>query len=268
LEIFPAIAAFVSIYVLFADPAMVANNLESLSGLLPGGAIEVIREQVTRIATHGKGTLGWAFIIGLLVSLWSTNAGVKSLFDALNLVYSEEEKRGFVKLNLVSLMFTVGAILFAIFGTVAVLGVPIVLNHVGLGATTELIFKIGRWPVLLVLVTLALAFVYRYGPSRSKPKWRWVSWGSVFAAAVWIIQSILFSWYAANFGSYNQTYGSLGAVVGFMIWLWLSTIVILVGAELDAEMEHQTAHDTTTGAPKQLGARGASVADTVGAAQE
>jgi membrane protein len=268
LAIFPAIAAFVAIYSLFADPATVASNVESLSGLLPGGAIEIIREQMTRIASHGKSTLGWTFVSGLLVSLWSANAGVKSLFDALNLVYNEEEKRGFIKLNLLSMTFTIAGILFAIFGTVAVLGVPVALGHVGLGSATELIVRIGRWPVLLVLIALALAFVYRHGPSRSRPKWRWISWGSAFAAIVWIVLSILFSWYAANFGSYNQTYGSLGAVVGFMIWLWLSTIVILVGAELDAEMEHQTARDTTTGGPKQLGARGASMADTVGAPQE
>jgi membrane protein len=268
LAIFPAIAALVAIYGLFADPAMLTSNLESLSGLLPSGAIEVVREQVTRIASHGRTTLGWAFAAGLLVSLWSANAGVKSLFDALNLVYNEEEKRGLIKFNLLSLTFTVAGILFSILGMVAVFGVPLVLNDIGLGPTSGLILKAGRWPVLLALVALALAFIYRYGPSRATPKWRWISWGSAFAAAAWIAQSILFSWYASNFGSYNKTYGSLGAVIGFMIWRWLSTIVILVGAELDAEMEHQTARDTTTGAPKQLGARGASMADTVGAPQE
>jgi membrane protein len=142
---------------------------------------------------------------------------------------------------------------------------PVALNYIGLDGANDLILRIGRWPILFVLV--ALAFLYRYGPSRSKPKWHWITWGSAFAALAWILGSVLFSGYAANFGSYNQTYGSLGAVIGLMIWLWLSTIVILVGAELDAEMEHQTAQDTTTGPPKQLGARGATVADSVGAAQ-
>jgi membrane protein len=222
---------------------------------------------MTRIASHGKGTLGLAFAIGLLVSLWSANAGIKSLFDAVNLVYNEEEQRGLIKLNLVSLTFTVAAIAFVLFGIAAVVVLPIALNYIGMGGATDLIFRIGRWPILFVLVALALAFIYRYGPSRSKPKWRWVTWGSAFAALAWIVGSVLLSWYAANFGSYNQTYGSLGAAIGLMIWLWLSMIVILVGAALDAEMEHQTARDTTTGPPKPLGARGATMADRVGAAQ-
>jgi membrane protein len=222
---------------------------------------------MTRIASRGNGTLGVTFGIGLLVSLWSANAGIKSLFDALNLVYNEEEERGLIKLNLVSLTFTVAAILFGLVGLAAVVVLPLALNYIGLGGATDLIIRIGRWPILFLLVAVALAFVYRYGPSRSRPKWRWITWGSAFAALAWIVASILFSWYAANFGSYNQTYGSLGAAIGLMIWLWLSTIVILVGAELDAEMEHQTARDTTTGPPEPLGARGATVANRVGAAQ-
>jgi membrane protein len=124
---------------------------------------------------------------------------------------------------------------------------PLALNYIGLGGATDLIIRIGRWPILFLLVAVALAFVYRYGPSRSRPKWRWITWGSAFAALAWILGSVLFSWYAGNFGSYNQTYGSLGAVVGLMIWLWLSTIIILVGAELDAEMEHQTPIFTAMG---------------------
>jgi membrane protein len=162
----------------------------------------------------------------------------------------------------VSVTFTVAAIVFVLFGIAAIVVLPIALNYIGLGGATDLIFRIGRWPILFVLVALALAFLYWYGPSRSQPKWRWITWGSPFAALAWIVGSVLFSWYAANFGSYNQTYGSLGSAIGLMIWLWLSTIVILVGAELDAEMEHQTARDTTTGPPKLLGTRGA-----VGAAQ-
>jgi membrane protein len=268
LAMFPAIAALVAIYGLFADPATISSNLDSLSGLLPGGAIDVIRDQMTGIASRGKSTLGLAFAIGLLVSLWSANAGIKSLFDSFNLVYNEEEKRGLIKLNLVSLTFTVAAIVFVLFGIAAVVVLPVAFNYIGLGGAAHLIVRIGRWPILFVLVALALAFIYRYGPSRSKPKWRWITWGSAFAALAWIAGSVLFSWYAANFGSYNQTYGSLGAVVGLMLWLWLSTIVILVGAELDAEMEHQTARDTTTGPPMPLGARGATMADRVGAAQD
>jgi membrane protein len=260
LAMFSAIAALVAIYRLFADPATISSNLDSLAGLLPGGAIDIIHDQMTQIASRGRGTLGLAFATGLLVSLWSANAGIKSLFDALNLVYDEEEKCRLIKLNLVSLTFTVAAIMYVLCGIATVVVLPVALNYIGRGSAADLVFRTGRWPILFFLVAPTLAFIYRYGPSRSKPKWRWITRGSAFAALAWIVGSVLFSWYAANFGSYNQTYGSLGAAVGLMIWLWLSTIVILVGAELEAEMEHQTARDTTTGPPKPLGARGATMA--------
>jgi membrane protein len=145
--------------------------------------------------------------------------------------------------------------------------VPVILSYVGLSDSGDLLLRIGRWPAMYLLLTLALAVVYRYGPSREAPQWRWITWGSAIAALLWLGASGLFSWYAANFGNFNETYGSLGAVVGFMTWLWISAIVILLGAEIDAELEHQTAHDTTTGAPKPMGMRGARMADTIGAPQ-
>ncbi len=231
LAIFPAIAALVAIYGLFADPSTISANLDNLSGFLPSGALDVIRDQMNRIASHGKNTLGLTFAFGLLVSLWSANAGIKAIFDALNLVYNEEEKRGLIRLNLISLTFTLLALAFALLAVAAVVAVPVILGYVGLGGAAELILRFGRWPVLFVLIVLAIAALYRFGPSRAKPKWRWISWGSFVAALAWIIVSVLFSWYAANFGSYDATYGSLGAVIGFMVWLWLSTIVILLGAE-------------------------------------
>jgi len=149
----------------------------------------------------------------------------------------------------------------------AVVAVPIFLNYVGLSIQSDLLLRIGRWPALYLVLTVALAVTYRYGPSRQKPRWRWITWGSAIAALLWLAASALFSWYAANFGKFNETYGSLGAVIGFMMWLWISAIVILLGGEIDAEMEHQTARDTTTGPPKPMGMRGAEIADTVGAAQ-
>jgi membrane protein len=267
LAIFPAIAALVAIYGLFADPASIASHLDSLSGLLPGGALDVIREQMTRIALRGPSTLGLTFAVGLGVSLWSANAGMKSLFDALNLVYDEEEKRGLIGLNVVSFTFTALALVLVLFAMAAVIVLPAVVDYLGLQGTTDLLLRLGRWPLLFVVVGLALALIYRYGPSRSRPKWRWICWGSALAALWWIVLSLLFSWYAANFSSYDATYGSLGAIIGFMIWLWLSTIIVLLGAELDAEMEHQTMRDTTIGHPKPLGSRGARMADTVGTAQ-
>jgi membrane protein len=268
LALFPAIAALVALYGLFADPTTITSHLDNIAGLVPGGAIEVIRDQITRVASQGSTTLGLTFIGGLLASLWSANAGMKSLFDALNLVYNEPEKRGFIWLNAISLTFTVLAIVFALVAIGAMVVVPIVLNYLGLAGTTEMVIKIARWPGLLIVVTLAFAFLYRYGPSREKPRWRWITWGGAAAAVSWLVVSILFSWYAENFGSYNKTYGSLGAIIAFMFWIWLSTIVILIGAELNAETEHQTVHDTTTGRPQPIGTRGASMADTIGAKQD
>jgi len=266
LAIFPAIAALVSIYGLFADPQTISEHLSNASALLPGGAVDIIGEQINRLTAQSDTTLGATFLIGLAISLWSANAGIKALIDALNIVYDETEKRGFFKLNTVSLTFTIGFIGFILLALGAMVVLPIVVDYVGLRGFAETVIKLVRWPVLFVAVAFGIACLYRYGPSRDKAKWRWITWGSAFAALMWIAASMLFAWYAENFGSYNKTYGSLGAVIGFMTWIWLSTIVILVGAELDAEMEHQTARDTTEGPPKPLGTRGATMADTVGEA--
>lgn len=250
LALFPAIAALVALYGLFADPATIAGHLDKISGFVPEGAADVVRDQLNRLAAQGGSTLGVAFIVGLAVSLWSANAGIKSLFDGLNIVYSEEEKRGLIKLNLLSLAFTTATILFVLLSLAAIVVVPFIINFFGLAEFSNLIVRIARWPLLLVVVAFALAVLYRYGPYRRKVQWRWITWGSAFAAVVWLTASILFSWYVANFGSYNKTYGSLGAIIGFMIWIWLSTIVILIGAEIDAEMEHQRNRVATTGTPK------------------
>jgi membrane protein len=267
LAIFPAIAALVSLYGLYADAGTIASHLDDLSGVMPAGALDVLRDQMTRVASQGQGTLGLTFAISLLTSLWSANAGMKAFFDALNVIYGETEKRGFFALNALSLAFTTGAILFLLVAMSAIVVLPAVLNFVGFEDELVSVLPLLRWPAMFVVVSLSLAFLYRYGPSRSRAKWHWISWGSAAAALVWLAASILFSWYTAHFSSYNATYGSLGAVIGFMVWIWLSVVIFLMGAELDAEMEHQTLHDTTTGKPLPLGARGAAVADTVGAAQ-
>jgi len=267
LAIFPAIAALVAIYGLFADPSSIAQHLDQLGGFLPGGAVDVARDQLTRVASNGSKTLGLTFLIGLAISLWSANAAMKSLFDTLNIVYGEEEKRGFFKLNAMSLCFTILAILFVVAALGSVVAVPVILDYVGLPKAGDLLLRIGRWPAMYLVITFALAIIYRFGASRETPQWRWITWGSAIAALLWLAGSALFSWYAASFGKFNETYGSLGAIIGFMTWLWISAIVVLLGAEIDAEMEHQTAHDTTEGAPRPMGQRGAHMADSVGAAQ-
>jgi len=266
LAIFPAIAAIVSLYGLFADPIGIARTLESLAGVLPGGTLDVIRDQIMRVASAPQESLGLGVAIGLAVSFWSANSGMKAVFDALNVAYDEKEKRGFFKLNLVSLAFTVAAILFLLVAAAVVVGVPLLLEHLPLQNVTEWLVHLLRWPVMLICVISALAVLYRYGPSRDKARWRWVTWGSAIVGIVWLGASALFSWYAANFGSYNETYGTLGAVIGFMTWLWISAIIVLLGAEINAEIEHQTVRDSTVGPPTPLGTRGATMADTVGTA--
>jgi len=267
LALFPAVAALVSIYGLFADAATIQEHLNTIAVVLPGGALDLIGDQVRRITSKGNATLGFAFFSGLAISLWSANAGMKAMFDALNVAYGEEEKRSFIGLNVRSLAFTLAAILFILLALFGVVAVPVILNFIGLGKAAEWIVSLARWPVLLAVTVAGLAVLYRYGPSRNEAQWRWITPGSTLAAVIWIAGSMLFSWYVANFGNYNETYGSLGAAIGFMTWIWLSTTVVLVGAELNAEIEHQTAVDSTEEPPKPLGDRGARMADTVGEAK-
>lgn len=245
LAIFPALAALISLYGLVADPSTIGTHLSSLQGVIPGGGLQLITDQIHTLTSTPHQALGLGALVGLLTSLWSANAGVKSMFDALNAVYSEKESRSFVHLTWLSMCFTLGILGFVIVAIGAVVILPAVLNFVGLGATTDVLLSVLRWPVLLAGIGLFLALVYRYGPSRKKAKWRWISWGSAFSGLAWIVASLAFSYYVANFGSYNKTYGSLGAAVGFMTWIWISTIIVLTGAELNAELEQQTDRPTT-----------------------
>ncbi len=267
LAIFPAIAAFVSLYGLIADASTIDSHLSLVSGVLPAGAVDILHEQVTRLTAKGDAKLGLGFVTGLAIALWSANAGMKAIIDALNVVYDEKEKRSFVKLNLLSLLFTLIAMVSLMGSLAAVVIAPIVFSAVGLSSLPALAFAVLRWPLLLVLAAMALAAIYRYGPSRAEARWQWLSVGSATSAIGWLITSALFSWYIAHFGAYNATYGSLGAAVGMMMWMWISAIVILLGGELNAEIEHQTAKDSTVGSEKPLGERGAVMADTIGAAR-
>jgi membrane protein len=266
LALFPALTALVSLYGLFANATTINDQLSTLAGILPGGAVDIIREQVGRLASKGDAKLGFGFILGLGIALWSANAGMKAIIDALNVVYEEKEKRGFIKLNLVSLAFTVGAIASLLLALGAVVVLPLMLARLGFASVTETLVQYGRWPILLLLVIVGLALIYRFGPSRREARWQWLTVGSVFAAIAWLGSSALLSWYLASFAHYDATYGSLGAAIGLMMWMWISSIVILFGAQLNSEIEHQTARDTTVEHDKPLGARGAVMADTVGKA--
>ena len=266
LALFPALAALVSLYGLFADPATISDNLNAASGVVPGGGMQIITDQVHSLASSGGKALGFGAVLGIATSLWSANQATKALFDALNVVYDETEKRGFLLRTAVTLAFTVGGILFVLLAMAAVVAVPVVLNLVGLGSVADLLLRLLRWPLLLVALAALLACIYRFGPSREKARWHWVTWGGGFAAITWVLGSVGFSYYVSHFGSYDKTYGSLGAAIGFLTWIWLSATIVLVGGELNAEMEHQTARDTTTGPERSPGDRGATKADAIASA--
>ena len=263
LAIVPGLAALVSVYGLFADPVSVASHLQALSSFLPKEALDVIGGQLDRLARLPASQLGVGFIVGLGIALWSANNGVKAMFEGLNVAYGEKEERGFLRLTGISLLFTGGAIGAGILSIAAIAAVPAALNYFGAEGAFDLLLRLGRWPLLLAVLTLILALLYRFGPSRRSAKWRWITPGSLTAGILWIVVSALFSWYLANFGNYNETYGTLGATIVFMTWSWISAIIVLLGAELNAELEHQTERDSTVSGDKPLGQRGAHMADTV-----
>jgi len=264
LALFPALAAFISIYGFVADPVTVADHVAYLGGLLPSGGLDLIRGQLQALARQKPGALGIGFFIGLGIALWSSNSGMKALFDAMNIAYEEREKRSFITLNLMSILFTVGALLIGIVLLLTVGVVPALLGYFYLDAWTETLVAVSRWPILVGAMLTGISLLYRFGPSRERAKWRWLSWGALIATAAWIAASWLFSFYLQHFANYNATYGSLGAVVGLMMWTWISVIILIAGAAINAEMEHQTAVDSTTGPPLPMGRRGAVVADTLG----
>ena len=254
LAIFPALAAMVSLYGLFADPAALSSNLHNIPNVLPGGAMDILDTQLHSLASSSGKALSLGLAFSLLTSLWSSNQSIKSLFSALNIVYGAQEQRGFVRFTLVTLSFTLGALVFVLLAVTCVVALPIVLAFVGFGEWSDLLLRLARWPLLLVVIGAFLAMVYRYGPCRPRVGWRWVTPGSAFAAITWAAASVGFSYYVAHFGSYNKTYGSLGAAIGFMTWIWISTMVVLIGAELDAEIEAQAEHGDA--APTDTGVAG------------
>ena len=268
LALFPALAAFVSVYGFVADPATIADHISYLGGLLPSGGLEIIEGQLEALVTQNEDALSIGFLTGLVIALWSANSGIKALFDAMNIAYEETEKRGFFKLNFVSILFTLGAIVIAIGLILAVGVIPAVLTFLRLDRWAELLISLARWPVLMLAILTGIALIYRFGPSRRPAKWRWLSWGAGIATVVWVAASWGFSYYLQNFADYNATYGSLGAIIGLMTWTWLSVVILIIGAEINAETEHQTTRDSTVGEAKPMGRRGAVVADTVGKSSE
>ncbi|TAJ74882.1 MAG: YihY/virulence factor BrkB family protein [Phenylobacterium sp.] len=261
LAIFPALGVFVSLYGLIADVRLVEQQLAQLSTIFPPEAVRLLGEQMLRLANGKAAGLSLAFVVSLLLSLWSASAGMKSLFDGLNIAYDETEKRNYVLRTALTYGFTLALLVFLAMISGILVALPLVLEALHVRGAWLIA---ARWPLVYVVAATAFGVAYRYGPSRRLARWRWLVPGSATAAFLWMTGSAAFSWYLNNVARLDVTYGSLGTVIGFMLWIWFSVMVVLMGAELNAEIEHQTAIDSTTGPPKPMGERGAAMADTVG----
>jgi membrane protein len=263
LAIFPAIIAVVTVYGMVADPDQVKTQVGELAKSLPSGADQLLTAQLTNVVNAGRQALSIGLVLSLLALLWSVSSGVQGLIKSLNLIYDEQETRGFVKLRGLSLLLTLGAIVVTVVALALITVFPSAIDRLGLGQAGQVAASVARWVVLAVLVLVALGLVYRLGPDRANPRWRWVSPGAVVALVLWLLGSVGFSYYVDNFGKYNQTYGALAAVIILLLWLFLSAFAVLLGAEFNAETERQTARDTTTGPERPPGERGAEVADDI-----
>lgn len=264
LALFPGLAVFVSVYGLLADPVAVSNHVGMLDMVVPQEGLGLIRDRLESLATQNSGALGIGAALSLLIAFWSANNGIKALIQALNIAYGESEKRSFLRLNLIAFGFTLGAMATAAILFAAIGIVPALLALLRVEGAAETLFSLLRWPFLLIFMMAGLSLLYRFGPSRENAKWRWINWGSALATLGWVITSVGFSLYLQHFADYEATYGSLGAAIGFMMWTWVSVVILILGAKLNAEMEHQTAEDSTTGPAEPMGQRGAYVADTLG----
>lgn len=266
LSVFPGLAAAVFLYGLFTTPADVAKHLSVFAGMLPPGVWDIFNTQLQALTRHPQRTLSIAAGAGVLVALWSARSAMSSLMTATNIAYSEVEKRNFFIQVLISLALTLGAVLGFIALLVLGVAVPVALKVLGTSNWVQWAVDAVQWVFLWCFAVLGLAFVYRYAPAREHPRWHWVTWGSAMAATLWLLASGVFAFYVRTFADYGKTYGALGGVVALLMWFYLSSIIVVVGAEINAEMERQTRHDTTEGPEAPMGQRGAYAADTLGAA--
>jgi membrane protein len=268
LALFPGLAALVAIYGLVLDPAQVEKQVSNLSGVLPDQSQQLLVDELHKLASASNGTLGVSAAIGLVLALWSASRGMSGLITALNIAYEEKERRGFFKLNLLALGLTIAVMLGGLVVIALLAVLPAAVQFIGLGRTTKWLLLILQWPLLVAVVMLGLAVLYRYALDRDRPQWRWVSAGAITATTLWIIASLAVTIYVANFNSYDTTYRSLGGVIILLTWLYLSAFVVLLGAAINAQSEKQTRTDSTDGPPAPMGTRGARAADTLGSARQ
>jgi membrane protein len=263
LALFPAISVAISLYGLVADPVAIEGQLEGLRGVLPASTYQMITARVHDLAAAGPTKLSWGLVLSLLVALWSAMNGTKAIISALNVAYEEREQRSFPRLNFVPFLFTLGGIFGVGLALTVIVVVPAALSFTWLGPLASIAVRVCSFGLLLGFVVLALALLYRFGPSRAEAKWRWITPGSLLSAGLWLAASLAFSFYVSNFGSYDAAYGTLGGVVVALLWFYISAYAVILGAELNAELELQTRRDTTTDPVQPMGERGAFVADHV-----
>jgi membrane protein len=263
LAIFPALIAMINLYGLVASPETVARQVEDLSAQLPESAAQLIGDQLTAIIENDSGSLTIGFVVSILLALWSASGGMSNLITAVNIAYDEVETRNFLKLKLLALGLTLGGIVFVLITIGLLTVVPVVLDTLPLGVVGTILAQVLRWVLLLAVFAGSLGVLYRIAPDRDAPRFRWVSLGAVVVTVAWALVSVGFALYVDNFGSYDKTYGAIAGVIVLMLWLYLTCYLVLLGAEINSEAEHQTAVDTTTGEPQPMGTRDATMADTL-----
>jgi len=268
LALFPAIGIFVALYGLILDPQTVVQQLSQFKGVIPGDVLNILTNQMREVASSSGTRLTTAAIISLLVALWGVRKGTIALMTALNVVYDEHEKRGLIKLTFFSLLLALAIILGLIIIALLAIGVPLVFAALGAGGWLLIVGRALGIALAAVAMVFGLAAIYRWAPSRRAPRWRWVAVGALMVMLFWVLGSLLFSLYLGVSSSYSATYGSLGTVVIILIWIYITALIMLIGGELNAQLEFQTAQDTTVHAPRPMGERGANVADHVAPARD
>ncbi|MGR3550851.1 YihY/virulence factor BrkB family protein [Pseudooceanicola sp.] len=268
LAIFPAITALMALAGLAMEPAEVTLQLKTFTAMIPKEAAQIILDQAVAVTGSEETGLGLAFVLGLLLAIYSSSKGMGSLIEGLNVAYDESEQRGFIKKMFTTLTLTLFLIVGLLMGLAASLAVPAVLGFVTLPSWLETTVALSGWVILAALTVFGLAVLYRYGPCRTNAQWKWLSPGALAASLIWIIASLGFSIYVSNFGSYNESFGSMAGVIILLMWLWISAFIVLLGAELNSEIEAQTRYDTTVGPGEPMGERGAVKADTLGRSAE
>ncbi|MCB7482501.1 YihY/virulence factor BrkB family protein [Christiangramia sediminis] len=261
LSIFPTIVASISIYSLVLEPSQIEAQISRLNLILPEKAFGMITDILEPVIQQNRKELGWGVFFSILVSIWSANKGTNALFQGVNIAYDELESRNIFKKNLITLLFTLCGLVLGLISLLIVIFFPLLIDKLGLSKEIENVLTWFRWVILGIILISTLSMVYRIAPNRRSPRFRWVSWGAILGTVLWLAGSMLFSWYVSNFGSYDDLYGSFAAVAILMLWLFLTAFIVLMGAEINSEMEHQTRYDTTIGLEKPMGERNAYHAD-------